>query len=401
MERMIGPDRALELVLQHVPARQSEVCPLDQALGRTLAEPIEAPHDVPSFVRAMMDGFAVCLQDAGKEVEVHDTVGAGHTTERRVAPGHCVEIMTGAPCPEGTEAVVMVEHVQRSAGRVRLPASIKPRQHMQAVGELCRKGTVTLGPTTFISPLVVGHLAAFNRTDVRVYRLPRVAVVSTGDELVPVGEALQPGQILDSNGPMLVALARDLGVVSVSLSHAADTEACLHEALAAARDADFVVLTGGVSMGKFDLVPRVVEAFGATPVFHKVTQKPGKPLLFAVGNGRVVFGLPGNARSTHFCFTRYVAPALRAFAGRETTLWEGTGELAAPCACKSDRTLFLPMRAELRAEGGYLLVPFHERGSADIYGTARANAYVRFEPGAHELEPGVRLPFFFMGDRHG
>jgi molybdopterin biosynthesis enzyme len=115
----------------------------------------------------------------------------------------------------------------------------------------------------------------------------------------------------------------------------------------------------------------------------------------------VVFGLPGNARSTHFCFTRYVAPAVRAFMGQETTLWESTGELAMSCACKSDRTLFLPMRAELRPEGGHLLFPFHEHGSADIYSTARANAYVRFEPGSHALEPGARLPFFFMGDHHG
>lgn len=401
MDRMISPDHALELVLEHTPAPRQVTCPLEQALGRVLDETIRAEEDFPRFVRAMMDGFAVCVADAGREAEVVDQVAAGHTSSCRIEPGRCAEIMTGAPCPPGTEAVVMVEHTERVGNRVKLPAAVKPGQHVQAIGELCRKGTVTLTPGAEISPLVVGHLAALDRRTVKVRDLPAVAVISTGDELVPVGAPLQDGQIRDSNGPMLVALSRQVGVVSVLLLHARDTEESLRKTLRAAQDADFVVLTGGVSMGKFDLVPRMVEAMGAAPVFHKATQKPGKPLLLATGQGRLLFGLPGNARSTHFCFTRYVAPALRRFMGHAPAIALGTGRLAQAYACKSNRTLFVPMRADPDDTGGWHLQPLTDQGSADIYNVARANVYARFEPGEHHLDAGTPLPFHFMNPCHG
>ena len=401
MERMISPDRALELVLEHIPSPRQVTCPLDQALGRVLAEPIRAEHDLPRFVRAMMDGFAVCLADAGRETEIIDLVAAGHTSKCRIEPGRCAEIMTGAPCPPGTEAVVMVEHTERRGDRVKLPESIKPGQHVQAIGELCRKGTTTLEAGDLITPLVIGHLAALDRSEVQVRDLPTVAVISTGDELVPLGAPLQEGQIRNSNGPMLVALCRQLGVASVLLLHARDTEASLERTLQAAQNADFVLLTGGVSMGKFDLVPRVVEGMGATPVFHKATQKPGKPLLLAIGEARMLFGLPGNARSTHFCFTRYVAPALRRLMGRKPALAVGSGQLASPYQCKSNRTFFVPMLAKMNDDDTWCLHPLTDGGSADIYNVARANVYVRFEPGEHQLQAGACLPFHFMSPCHG
>lgn len=248
---------------------------------------------------------------------------------------------------------------------------------------------------------MVGHLAALNYAEVRTYTLPKVAIISTGDELVPVESPLGDGQIRDSNGPMLVALSEELNVASVVLHHARDTEESLSETLKATEDADLVVLTGGVSMGKFDLVPRMVESMDATPIFHKITQKPGKPLLFVAAGERLIFGLPGNARSTHFCFTRYVTPAIRTWTGRTPALHEGVGELASRYRCKSERTLFIPMRAEATARGGWLLHPFDEHGSADIYSTARANVYVRFDPGSHDNNRGTQLPFFWMGRSHG
>lgn len=399
MERMMTPDRALELVLENVPAKRTVRRELQHALGHVLAERIEAPHDTPGFVRAMMDGLAVCVADAGREIRVADLVAAGHPGQATVAPGRGVEIMTGAPCPEGTEAVVMVEHIERFEDRVRLPDKIKPGQHVQRVGDLCRRGAVTLEPGAPITPLVIGHLAAFDRADVLLYEPPSVAVISTGDELVAVGQPLAEGQIRDSNGPMLVALARELGVTRTRLLHASDTEESLAKAIAEARESDLVVLTGGVSMGRFDLVPRALEVEGARAVFYKASQKPGKPLLFATAGQRLFFGLPGNARSTHFCFTRYVASAIRSWMGKSPALRQDTGTLAASYDCKSDRTLFVPMLAR-KQDPGWLLSPLDDRGSADIYNIAIANAYVRFEAGKCVFDAGAPLPFFWMGD-HG
>lgn len=400
MERMISPDRALELVLSHVPAPRAVPSRVEDTLGRTLAQDILAPDDYPPFTRAMMDGFAVVTADAGSTALVIGEAAAGHTRRLRIEPGKCVEIMTGAICPPGTEAVVMVERVQRDGDRVVLPAAITAGQHVQQVGELCRKGTRTLSPGDRITPLVLGHLAALNRVEVMVYELPRVAIISTGDELVATGGTLREGQIRDSNGPMLIAQARDLGVTA-TLLHARDTQESLTDALAKALGADVVVLTGGVSMGKYDLVPRMVEAIGAEILFHKATQKPGKPLLFASGGGKLVFGLPGNARSAHFCFDRYVAPALRGWSGRKPIRIASNGRLTRPYAVESDRTLFVPMLAGSSDEGGWRLAPFDEHGSADIYNAARGNAYVRFEPGKHTLDAGTSLSFSWMGDGHG
>jgi molybdenum cofactor synthesis domain-containing protein len=401
MDRMISPDRAFELVMEHLPPSREGSRPLADALGFALAESIQAPQDFPSFPRAMMDGYAVRVADAGTQVQVSDLVAAGHLADESVGRGRCIEIMTGAPCPSGTEAVVMFEDAPRTENHVQLPPLIRTGQHVQSIGELCRKGTVTLEPGTLITPLALGHLAAFNYGCVRVFERPKVAVISTGDELVPVGGDLLDGQIRDSNGPMLVALVRESGASEVACLHARDTEASLSEALESTRRADIVVLTGGVSMGKFDLVPKVVSSLGASPIFHKVAQKPGKPLLFATNHHQAIFGLPGNARSTHFCFTRYVAPAIRSFCRLTPVVHESLGDLVRPYQCKSARTLFMPMRAEENGRGGWHLRPFDERGSADIYSTAQANVYVRFEPGQHALEGGTTLPFFWMGPNHG
>ncbi|MCU0693693.1 MAG: molybdopterin molybdotransferase MoeA [Polyangiaceae bacterium] len=402
MEHMISPDRALELVLAHVPPTAIETVSLDSSLGRVLAERIVAPEDCPPFIRAMMDGFAVRAQDAGRSVRVCGEAAAGQATAPRVEPGGCVEIMTGAPCPEGTEAVVTVEQTQRVGDHVKLPPNIRKGQHVQPVGALCARATQTLAPGDRVTPLVLANLAAFNRERVQVVRMPRVAVISTGNELVRVGEPLQPGAIRDSNGPMLVAMTRELGVEPVQQHHARDTDEALRETLNRTASAEVVVFTGGVSMGKYDLVPRAVEAMGATMVFHKVTQKPGKPLLFAVGQGRLVFGLPGNARSSHFTFHRYVAAALRKWIGLAPAPAGGTGVLVAPMSAQSSRTLFLPVRVDRGAPAGnWLIAPLGDRGSADIYGPVRANAYVRFEPGEHHVAQGEQREFAWMGEHHG
>lgn len=396
MEGMIGADRALKLVLQHVPQPRSELCSSERALGRYLAETIVATHDVPSFCRAKMDGFAVRVHDAGKEIHVRDVVGAGHTTARIVESGHGIQIMTGAPCPTGTEAIVMIEDIVRVEDRIRLPENIILHQHMEAVGELCQQGNILVQPPARITPWLIGVLAAFDRGAIHVFRLPRMALISTGDELATAGEALRPGQIRDSNGIMLRSLAQEQGVDDTTLLHASDSHKSLLSAMNSAEHADIVVLSGGVSMGLFDLVAEVLEHLGATIVFRKVQQTPGKPMLFAVAGEKLIFGLPGKPQSTHFCFSRYVAPALRAFAGDPLPVWEGVGILAADSPCEGNGTRFIPMQAQFHPQHFVALYPFDKAQIRGFFGSSQANAYVRVEPHVHRLRKGEPMPFLWV-----
>lgn len=401
MEKSVSPDRALELVLQHVPTPVEEPCAAQDAVGRVLAQVVLAPGDVPGFARAMMDGFAVRTQDAGKSVRVVGEASAGHVTTAVVEPGRCVEIMTGAPCPEGTESVVPVEATTRDGDMVTLPDAIRPGHHVQPRGQICRQGARILVPGTLITPLVEGVLVSFGNTSVQVFKRPRVGIVSTGDELVQGAADASLGQVRDSNGPMLAAMAREAGAGDVLRTQALDTLESLETTLSKLATCDVIVLTGGVSMGRYDLVPKILEAMGAQPVFHKVTQQPGKPLFVAAAPGRMFFGLPGNPRSTHFCFVRYVAPALRRWTGQSAPTSARVGALTRPYRCKSDRNLFVPMLAMPSPDGGIALTPFEERGSADIYNIAPANVYARFGAGEHSLDAGARVEFFWMGGERG
>jgi molybdopterin molybdotransferase len=399
MERGISPERALELVLAETPAgRVAEVSPAN-ALGLVVAETVTADRDYPPFARAMMDGYAVRLADAGRTVPVVGEVAAGQNTDLAVAPGNCVSIMTGAPCPAGTEAVVPKEQVVLEERGVRLPAGIEGGQHVAPQGSEVRQGEPVLREGTVVTPLGVGVLASVGCQRVRVFDPPRVAVIATGDELVPAGAPPGPAQIRNSNGPMLAAAVRRIGLAEPALLHARDTLESLAAALAeadAAR-ADLVLLSGGVSAGRYDLVPEAVAAHGATILLHKVTQKPGKPLFFARKGTQLLFGLPGNPLSSHFCFHRYVAAAARLLAGRPPEPPTDRGVLASPLETSSERTLFLTARVEREGER-WRVTPWVTRGSADHFGCPDANAYITCPPGTHRLEAGTPIDFEWMGE---
>jgi len=231
------------------------------------------------------------------------------------------------------------------------------------------------------------------RGQVKVTVPPTLAVISTGDEVVAEGEAVGASQIRNSNGPMLAAMARELGVARVALLHARDNEAALDEALAGAADVDIALLSGGVSAGRYDLVPDAVQRAGAELLFHKVTQKPGKPLLFARRGRQLLFGLPGNPLSSNFCFHRYVAAAIRKITGRRQPAPQ-LGRLTEPLSVSCKRTLYLPSRVT-PTETGWELAPLVV-GSANIFACVEARVYVRLEPGAHDLDGGAMLPFYWM-----
>jgi molybdopterin molybdotransferase len=399
MVTMIDPDRALELVLGHTPTNKVSTVPLSDAHLLILAETVHADRDYPPFTRSMMDGFATRSADAAGTVRLVGEVQAGQTPSVSVEPGTCVSIMTGAPCPPGTEAVVKKEDVRVEGDTVILPEVIRPGQHMVPKGSECEQGSVVLSPGSEISPLTVAILASVGREHVQVLRPPSLAVISTGDEVVSGSEtAVGEDKIRNSNGPMLAAMARRIGLSGVDQLHALDTPQSLTEALGRAAGADVILLTGGVSVGKYDLVPQALQSFGATPIFHKVTQKPGKPLLFCTRGDQLIFGLPGNPLSSHFCFHRYVVSAVRRMMGREATEPAVQGCLAVALEVSCKRTLFLLARVEQKQRQREV-TPLIGLGSADIFASHEGNAILRLPPGHHLKKRGEEVSFEWLGER--
>lgn len=381
MEKLISPDRALELVLAHALTPRRRYLPADQAVGLVLAEDIVADRPYPPYPRAMMDGFAVRVADAGATVPIAGMTAAGAEPDFPVRPGHCVEIMTGACCPEGTEAVVPYEDCTRAGESVTLPAHLIPAAHIAPVGSECPSGNTILRAGESFSPLAAAVLATFGYTEIAVHRPPRIGMISTGRELIGAGQEPSPIQIRDSNSPLLRAMALEAGVSDFSARLAPDDLPALRAALIAMEDRDIILLSGGVSAGAWDLVPEALRQWGAETIFHKITQRPGKPLLFARRNRSLVFALPGNPLACHLGFHRYVAPIIRAFMGQPTTPARRSARLASRCVNRGPRTFFQLCR--FSEDGGEPSVaPLKGLGSADIFSAAHANSYLRLDAGA-------------------
>jgi molybdopterin molybdotransferase len=317
-------EAALERVLASAGVLGTEHVPLEQARGRATAEDILAPSDLPPFDNSMVDGYAVraasvggASEQLGLSLPILMEIPAGSWPARTLQAGEAARIFTGAPIPEGCDAVVMVEDTEESEdepGRVTLrhPGSgsyIRRRGSDIAAGSVAIPAGLTLGAGE------LGLLAALNITEIPVVRLPRIGILSTGDELIPVGQtALQPGQIRDSNGPALVAAIEEAGGVVVGRAHAKDTPEAVAEAFARLSDCDVLISSGGVSVGDHDHVKAVLETQG-TLDFWRIAIKPGKPLAFGKLGGALFFGLPGNPVSSLVTFELFVRPLLRKLAG--------------------------------------------------------------------------------------
>ncbi|RJO65789.1 MAG: molybdopterin molybdenumtransferase MoeA [Myxococcales bacterium] len=397
MLKMIDVDQALSLVLEHAAPRAAQTVPIAQSLGCVLAEEIRADRDYPPFDRAMMDGFAARVADAGKRVKIVGELAAGAETDRKLTDGLAFEIMTGAPCPAGTQAVAPVEDVRREGDQVELPPALRVGNHVAPRGSECRAGATVLPAGALVTPLALANLAMFGRETVRVIARPALAIITTGGELCPPGETPSGSRIRNSNGPMLAAMAGLAGIARVGLAHAADVEAELLDRLGAQADADIVVLSGGVSAGKYDIVPHVLEAHGVELIFHKAKQKPGKPILFGKKGTRLFFGLPGTPQGAYLGFNRYVRAAIARMSGLPWARPVFQGRLVAPLASKGDRFQFILARVRF-TEQGWEVEPTPGQGSSDIYAPASANAYIRLPGGSLSLDRGEIVSFEPIGD---
>jgi molybdopterin molybdotransferase len=375
---------ALAAILERVGPLELEERALDDALGRVLGEDVTAKEDLPPFANSAMDGFAVRAADvvaasaeAPVRLEVLADQPAGSVTAVEVRPGTAVRIMTGARLPVGADAVVPVEHTSGSGSTVQVQRPVKPGGNVRRAGEDVHAGEAVLRSGSVLRPAELGLLAAVGRSQVRVHRAPVVAVVTTGDELVPAGQALGPGQIRDANIHSLGAQVWAAGATPLPVPRVRDTREAVQSALVQAwGGCDALVTNGGVSVGEWDHVKAVLEELGAEPVFWGVKQKPGRPMAFWVWDGKPVFGLPGNPVSCMVCFEEYVRPALRRMMGfgwlhrpvRRAVLAEGFRKDAA-----DDRTHFLRVVAA-ESEGGLVATTTGPQGSGILTSMVRANA---------------------------
>jgi molybdopterin molybdotransferase len=385
---------ALAVVVQHARPLRPVAAPLSPALlNQVLAVDVVADRDSPPFAKSLRDGYAVRAADCtdAANLRIIEEIAAGVIPRKAVGPGECARIFTGAPMPEGADAVVMQEDTEPAGDRVRIAdAAVKPGQYVFPRGAEMRAGDVVVPAGTRLNAAAVGVLAGVGRAEVPVVPWPRVSVLATGDELVEMSEEPGPGRIRNSNGPMLVAQAVGVGAVVHDRGIARDTADELRAKIAdALASSDVLLLAGGVSAGKFDLVPGVLQELGVEPHFHKVRMKPGKPLFFGTKGGTLVFGLPGNPVSAFVCFELFVRPALRIMAGDpEPGPRTRSLPVAEAVAEANDRPTYRPARLEATVTG-WAVRPLPWAGAPDLRGMQPADALMVLPAGESRLDPGM------------
>jgi len=395
-DRMMDVDEALQIVLRETRVLPLERLGLADAEGRILAEEVRADEDQPPFAKAMMDGFALRSLDvraAPAELEVIEEIPAGRMPSHALEKDQAARIMTGAPLPQGADAVQMVERTEpaRDGRWVRILETVGPGTHVAPRGRELKAGETVLLPGECLTPPRIGVLSSVGQSTVQVHRRPRVAVAPTGDELVGWDATPKPGQIRNSNGPALTASCRQLGAEALDLGIIRDEPAALEECLRQGLATDLLLLSGGVSMGTYDLVEAALERGGVEIFFRQVAIRPGKPAVFGRKGDCLVFGLPGNPVSSLVVFQVLVAPALRKLQGEAR--WEGRrleAVLEAPVAQHMGRTSYLP--GTLRFDGAQARIqPIPTSGSADLPAYSRANALLIIPADRDRVGAGERL----------
>lgn len=364
----------------------AESVDLEHAAGRVLAEDVAADRDAPALSRSVRDGYAVRASDLPGELEIIGEVRAGDQFQGAVGPGQAVEIMTGAPVPAGADAIVMVEHTERADGRVRIDRSAEPGQFINPRGSEAAAGEVVLRRGKRLDYTDVAMLATFGRPTAAVYRKPSVAIIATGDEIVEVHQTPRDFQIRNSNIYSLAAQVNRAGGTARILPVARDTEQHTRAVVEQGLTADMLLLSGGVSAGKYDVVETVLAALGARFFFDRVLIQPGQPLVFGRAREKFFFGLPGNPASTMVTFEIFARAALELLCGQEeVSLHLPYARLTREFRHKTGLTRFLPAR--LSADGTQV-TPLRWSGSGDVPALTRANAFLVADPARGEYAEG-------------
>jgi molybdopterin molybdotransferase len=368
-----------------------ELLRLEHARGRVLAEDVAADRDYPPFHRSTRDGFAVRSSDLAHvpaTLTNRGEVRAGEHFAGKIGPGECVSIMTGAPLPAGTDAVAMLEHAEVSGSSVTVHRTVGLRENVVVQGSEARQGDVVLRYGRRLGAGEIGLLASVGKPETSVFLPPQVAILPTGDEVVPVEQRPDWFQVRNSNAHALAAQVAAAGGVPRVLSIARDDRDTLRHLIEEGLESDLLALTGGVSKGKYDFVRDVLKDLGAEFHIESVAIRPGKPLVFGQVKGKIFFGLPGNPVSTYVTFEVFVRPALAMIGGG---IWEEPvflrARLAEPFRHKLGLTVFMPARVETH-HGHPVVRLVGWQGSGDLVGVAAANCFLVIHPDQTDIAAG-------------
>lgn len=392
---------AQRIILENISLIGVERLPVTETVGRVLRETVIAPADIPPHDNSAMDGYAVVAADtvgaeegAPVRLRVVGDLAAGRIPSVPLSPGGAIRIMTGAPIPVGTTGVVMVERTKVDGEFVEIFTSVRDGENIRPRGEDVKAGSAILKSGDVLRAAEIGTLAAMRRSFVTVSRSPVVAILATGDELTEPDEPAAPGKIVNSNAYALAALVREAGATPRVLPIVRDSPEALEASISEALAADFIVSSGGVSVGDYDYVKPVLAKMGLDAKFWRVWMKPGKPLLFGLLQNTPYIGLPGNPVSTMVCFLLFVRPALRKAMGFPEATWlppTVTAKLAADVKTKADRPTYLRARVTW-ADGGFVARVMPAQGSGVLSSMLGAEGLVFFEEGKKTGAAGEDVP---------
>lgn len=395
---MLTPAAAARVIDDAMPDFGSAEVLLGEASGRVLRQTIQAERDQPPFDRVTMDGIAIrfdAFAAGRRRFRIQGTQHAGDAVLSLADEKHCIEIMTGGVCPVGADCILPVEQlaIENGEASVATDYATEEGRFLHRQGSDYRHGEVVLQAGATISAMDVAVIASCGLDRVRVNRQPVIRVISTGNELVAAGEPIEAHQIRLSNGPALVAMLGMQRFTEAAHEHLLDEPSVLRKQIGAHLAAsDVLILSGGVSMGQADFVPAVLEDLGVRCLFHKISQRPGKPMWFGIGPAQqAVFALPGNPVSTLVCARHYVLPALMKASGRNDQVTE-SAILSEAYSFPPNLTCFLPVRLDQRKGGHALATPVKTNTSGDFSALSGTDGYLELDSGTDAFPSGTVLP---------
>ncbi len=385
---MISVKEAKQKIEEKVGLLQPKVLPLQKIAGLSLAGDVYAKFDIPAFAQSSMDGYAIRFEDKDLSLSIQSKIAAGDVNSYSISSKQAARIFTGAALPANADTVVMQEKVDVEDGNVLIKdEQLKSGDHVRNRGAEIKSGEIALKANTPVTPAALGFLAAIGIPEAFVYPSPAVTIIITGNELQQPGKELLFGQVYESNSISLDAVLRESGVVTIDILYAEDKPEVVQSTLEKAlQKNDLILLTGGISVGDYDFVLQATEKCGVQKHFHKIKQKPGKPLYFGTKENKVVFGLPGNPGSVLTCFYEYVLPALEQMMGKKNLIKKIKATLHSDYSKKAGLTHFLKGFYE---NGKVMILP--SQASFQLRSFATANCLIVLDEDAEDVKEGAEV----------